>query len=124
VTTIDVPKFEGQPDDADGPVFGEVWQAQAFAMVIALHERGLFEWPEWTATLSEEIKAAQLAGDPDTGSTYYQHWLRALERLVVEKGLATCASLMEVSRAWQDAARATPHGQPIVLGKLPELDRS
>ena len=96
-------------------VFDEAWEAQAFAMVIALHERGFFGWPEWTATLSEEIRAAQAAGDLDLGTTYYHHWLRALERIVVKKGLATTASLTDASRAWQAAARATPHGQPIVL---------
>ena len=75
------------PRDADGPVFREPWEAQAFAMALALHERGLFTWSEWAATLGDEIKRAQAAGDPDTGETYYQHWLAALERLVAEKGV-------------------------------------
>ena len=35
------------PRDADGPVFREPWEAQAFAMAVSLHERGLFTWPEW-----------------------------------------------------------------------------
>ena len=68
-------------------MFREPWEAQAFAMTLALHERGLFTWPEWAATLGEEIKRAQAAGDPDTGETYYHHWLNALERLVAEKGV-------------------------------------
>ena len=78
----------GLPCDAEGPVFREPWEAQAFAMALALHARGLFTWPEWASTLSEEIKRAQAAGDPDTGETYYRHWLNALERLVAEKGVA------------------------------------
>ena len=77
----------GIPRDADGPVFDEPWQAQAFAMAVKLHERGVFTWKEWAAILAEEIKRAQAAGDPDTGSTYYRHWLAALERLVIAKGL-------------------------------------
>ena len=44
-------------------------------MALALHERGVFTWTEWAATLGEEIKKAQAAGDPDTGETYYRHWL-------------------------------------------------
>ena len=76
----------GIPRDADGPVFREPWEAQAFAMTLALHERGLFTWTEWAATLADEIKRAQAAGDPDTGETYYPHWLAALERLVAAKG--------------------------------------
>src|SRR5207302_10711229 len=78
----------GIPRDADGPVFREPWEAQAFAMALALHRRGVFTWPEWAETLAAEIKRAQAAGDPDTGETYYRHWLNALERLVAEKGVA------------------------------------
>ena len=58
-------------------MFREPWEAQAFAMALALHERGLFTWPEWAATLGDEIKRAQAAGDPDTGETYYRHWLNS-----------------------------------------------
>ena len=73
----------GVPRDADGPVFREPWEAQAFAMVVALHERGLFTWSEWAATLAEEIVRAQAAGDPDTGETFYRHGLAALPRPTV-----------------------------------------
>ena len=105
----------GVPRDADGPVFREPWEAQAFAMTLALHERGLFTWPEWAATLAAEIKRAQAAGDPDTGETYYLHWLNALEKLVAEKGVTTQATLHRYRDAWDHACDRTPHGQPIVL---------
>ena len=71
----------GLPRDEGGPVFHEPWQAQAFAMTLALYKRGLFAWPEWAAALGAEIKRAQAAGDPDRGDTYYHHWLAALEQL-------------------------------------------
>src|SRR6516164_8811738 len=61
----------GIPRGPEGPVFREPWEAQAFAMAVALHERGLFSWGEWAAVLGDEIKRAQAAGDPDTGETYY-----------------------------------------------------
>jgi nitrile hydratase accessory protein len=105
----------GIPRDAAGPVFGEPWQAQAFAMALALHERGVFTWPQWATTLGEEIKRAQAAGDPDTGETYYHHWLAALERLVAEKGITTRETLARYHDAWDHAADRTPHGQPIEL---------
>ena len=79
----------GIPRDAQGPVFREPWEAQAFAMTLALYRGGLFTWNEWAAALAEQIKRAQAAGDPDTGETYYRHWLAALERLVAEKGIAS-----------------------------------
>ena len=110
--TIPVP---GIPADAEGPVFREPWEAQAFAMALALHQRGLFTWNEWAATLAEEIKRAQAAGDPDTGETYYRHWLATLERLVAEKGVASRETLAHYRNAWNHAAGRTPHGRPIEL---------
>jgi nitrile hydratase accessory protein len=103
------------PRDAQGPVFREPWEAQAFAMALALHDRGLFTWPEWVATLGDEIKRAQAAGDPDTGETYYRHWLNALERIVAVKGLADVQMLARYRHAWHHAADRTPHGTPIEL---------
>lgn len=103
------------PCDAEGPVFREPWEAQAFAMTLALYDRGLFAWPEWAAILSDEIKKAQAAGDPDTGETYYWHWLAALERIVAEKGVTDAKTLSRYFDAWDHAADRTPHGQPIEL---------
>jgi len=103
------------PRDADGPVFREPWEAQAFAMALALHERGLFTWSEWAATLGEEIKRAQAAGDPDTGETYYRHWLNTLERLVAARGVIDSTTLARYRNAWDHAADRTPHGTPIEL---------
>ena len=108
----DVP---GIPRDAAGPVFREPWEAQAFAMTLALHERGLFTWKEWADALSVEIKRAQADGDPDTGDTYYQHWLAALEQLVAQKGVATRETLTRYRDAWDHACERTPHGKPIEL---------
>jgi nitrile hydratase accessory protein len=109
-------ELPGLPRDADGgPVFCAPWEAQAFAMAVALHLRGLFTWPEWAATLGAEIIRAQQAGDPDTGDTYYRHWLAALERIVAEKGAADRATLARFGAAWQHAAQRTPHGSPITL---------
>jgi nitrile hydratase accessory protein len=105
----------GIPSDAEGPVFREPWEAQAFAMALALHKRGLFTWPEWAAALAAEIKRAQAAGDPDTGATYYRHWLNALERLVTEKGIADAGLLARYHDAWDHAADRTKHGDPIEL---------
>ncbi len=102
-----------QPRDTDGPVFREAWEAQVFAIALTLHERGVFTWKEWASTLADEIKAAQAMGDPDLGTTYYRHWLNALERLVIDKGVATDGMLRDTADAWESAARATPHGQPI-----------
>src|SRR6187455_2931541 len=85
----------GIPRDTNGPVFRAPWEAHAFAMALALHEKGLFAWTEWSAMLGEEIKKAQAAGDPDTGETYYRHWLATLERMVAAKGATSAQALAE-----------------------------
>ena len=103
------------PRDDDGPVFRAPWEAHAFAMALSLHERGVFTWPEWAAALASEIKRAQAAGDPDTGETYYQHWLATLETLVAAKGVTTSDALHRYRHAWDHAADRTPHGAPIEL---------
>lgn len=116
MTAEPVPQlFLDQPGDESGPVFDEAWQAQAFAITLKLHDDGVFSWAEWTETLAQEIKAAQSVGDADLGDTYYHHWLRALERIVADKGITTPDLISQVSSAWQEAARQTPHGQPIEL---------
>ena len=103
------------PSDPAGPVFGEPWEAQAFAITLALYRRGLFTWTEWSATLAAEIKRGQASGDPDSGETYYRHWLAALERLVADKRLSDQAELARYRDAWRRAADRTPHGTPIEL---------
>lgn len=105
----------GIPRDDHGPVFRAPWEAHAFAMALALYDRGLFAWSEWSAMLSEEIKKAQAAGDPDTGETYYHHWLATLERMVAQKGVTSPQALAEHHRAWEHAMHRTPHGKPIEL---------
>jgi nitrile hydratase accessory protein len=115
-----------RPEDArapfanpeEAPVFAEPWQAEAFAMTVALNERGLFSWAEWAAALSAEVKRPDAASD---GSDYYDCWLRALEKLLAAKGVAGSGDIDRLAEAWQRAAHATPHGKPILLANDPGL---
>lgn len=107
--------LHGQPWDDTGPVFAEPWEAQAFAITLTLHEKGVFTWREWADALAAQITAAQAAGDADHGDTYYHHWLAALESLVASKAVSTSSELTRYQHAWDTAADRTPHGQPIEL---------
>ena len=109
------PPVPNLPSGREGPVFQAPWEAHAFALVLSLHDKGLFTWPEWAAALAAEIARAQAAGDPDTGDTYYRHWLSALERMVTAKNLTTAEGLARYQAAWDAAAERTPHGLPIEL---------
>ena len=94
-------QFPLQPADDDGPVFNAQWEAQAFGMVLALYEKGLFSWDEWASQLGEQIAIAQAEGDPDLGNTYYQHWMQALEKLVADKGLSSAEEIGEKASQWR-----------------------
>lgn len=108
-------RIVGIPQDDNGPVFSEPWEAEAFAMTLSAYEHGLFTWSEWARFLSEAISDAQRNGDPDDGSTYYNHWLAALENIVVAKGVVNKTELKQVYDLWDKAAHSTPHGEPIII---------
>jgi nitrile hydratase accessory protein len=103
-----------RPADAE---FAEPWQAEALVLSIALQETGHVTPTEWSSTLSDEIEKARATGDSTDGTTYYQHVVAALERLVAEKGLVAAAALDQRRHDWEEAYRRTPHGQPVVLTK-------
>ena len=102
-------------DPATSPVFNAPWEAQAFAMTVALYERSAFSWKEWAEGLAEVIAEVKQRGEADTGEDYYTHWLTALERIAMRKGLVTEKLLEHKRRQWSEAAKRTPHGQPIEL---------
>lgn len=73
----------------------------------------MFEWTEWAEALG-----AELARDGDGGGKapgYYDHWLSAFETILKSKGVADAGQLGELRQAWDEAAKATPHGEPIEL---------
>ena len=110
MNTVTVPSIDGLPLDPEGPVFAAPWEAGAFALAVALHERGVFAWPEFAGELSKNI-----ATDSRGLVPYYEHWLTAVETLVVRNKIATEPELEDRIEAWHDAADATPHGKPILL---------
>ncbi len=115
MTQLPLDAWPGLPRDADGAVFEAPWQAQAFAMAVSLHERGVFTWPEWSNALAQQIRSAAHGDEPHPGESYYRHWLEALEALVALKGVASNQELSRLQEAWRRAAERTPHGAPIVL---------
>lgn len=119
---IDLDTLPALPIDEEGPVFRQPWEAQAFALTLKLHEGGRFSWSEWVTYLNAEIEKAQKSGDPDLGDTYYLHWLAALESICLDKGITSRAALAERKNAWDRAARATPHGEPIELERAIRRD--
>ena len=97
------------------PLFADSWEAEAFAIGKLLVAEGLVTPREWYDVISDEIRKAQAAGDPDRGDTHYQHWMSALERICVEKGLVDAGTLEEHVEIWGRAVANTPHGVPILF---------
>ena len=104
----------------DGLLFDEPWQAQAFAMVVALQDAKRFTEKEWADALAREIAADRATGAHGAKDAYYRCWIAALERLAIEKGLMTREAVVLREAAWDRAIRATPHGSPILLANDPE----
>lgn len=96
--------------DKDGPVFREPWEAQVFAMVVSLHERGTFTWNDWAQALGKQLKS-------EYQENYYESCLKTLEKLVERNYILSHEERLDRIEAWDRAARATPHGQPIELSR-------
>ena len=103
------------PQDQDGPVFEEPWQAQAFAITVKLNEAGQFSWSEWADVFGAEIAADTAAGQGIGNTAYYLCWLSALEKIVARKNLLTPEQLSIRKEEWRTASEHTPHGQPIEI---------
>ncbi|MGE0876858.1 MAG: nitrile hydratase accessory protein [Burkholderiales bacterium] len=84
--------------------FKAPWEAQVFALVVQLGDRGFYSWKEWADTLGAVIAEAKAAGDPDLGDTYYQHWMKALERLLRARGVADAATIDALARTIEHEA--------------------
>ena len=110
MSTPELKELPGFPGNEDGPVFNEPWEAQAFALTLAMHEKGMFEWKDWAQTLGAVIAADQ------SGRSYYALWLEALETIIAENAMLGSVEVSERKSAWREAVNNTPHGQPIVLG--------
>ncbi|MEL7272616.1 MAG: nitrile hydratase accessory protein [Pseudomonadota bacterium] len=108
--SVDLEALPGMVLEGDEPVFAKPWEAQAFAMTVHLHEKGLFTWDEWAQHLSSQIHGGE-------EQAYYAHWLAALETVVAAKTAIDGNALDERQKAWEEAAKKTPHGEPIELAK-------
>ena len=93
-------------------VFGEPWEAHAFAVAVALCEAGQFQWAEFQRSLIDEIGAAEKTGRTvKGGADYYHHWLGALIRLLNAKGIVGGAELAaRIADVGPPPPSQDPHG--------------
>lgn len=88
--------------DASGPaalprrngelVFEAPWESRAFGVAVALTGDQSFEWEEFRQRLIGEIGVWER--DPARSEwSYYERWLAALERLLLEQGVLSAGEL-------------------------------
>jgi nitrile hydratase accessory protein len=71
-------------------VFEAPWEGRVFGLAVALNDRRVYNWDDFRARLIDEIAAADACG---AESSYYERWLTAFEKLLVDRGLVTSAEL-------------------------------
>lgn len=95
--------------------FDDPWQAQLFALTVALSDAGHFGWADWTAAFGATLKHHGASRELDGGSDYFNAWLETLEGLLSRTGMAATADVARMKAAWEEAYATTPHGQPVRL---------
>ena len=75
------------PRDNGELVFAAPWESRAFGIALALHDSGRIEWEDFRQTLIAEIGGWEATHPSREGWSYYECWLRSLERLVSGQGL-------------------------------------
>ena len=76
----------------EASVFSAPWEARAFAIALGLSEAGLFTWDEFRGHLIAEVGASDRIRERDGTNNqgeYYEHFVRALEAVVTEKGITS-----------------------------------
>ncbi|OWU82997.1 hypothetical protein ATO6_20985 [Oceanicola sp. 22II-s10i] len=100
------------------PRFHAPWQARAFALVVSLHEAGAFSWTDWAAAfgarLGRDTALPSAATTEDHAAQYFTAWLATLEDFLNRDGSAPAPAVDAAAAQWQRAARATPHGTPVL----------
>ena len=90
--------------EADEPVFHADWERRAFALTLAMAA-----WRRWNLDMSRSTRE-QMPPAEYLATSYYEHWLFGLERLLVEHGFTTEAELDRTRRGEPSppSARAAP----------------
>lgn len=99
---------------ADGDqqlAFDEPWELRAFALAVAAHQNGLYDWSEFQMALIGAIRRWEGSAQ-DAPGRYYERWLEALETLLSETGVLTDFELDQRSNDVLAAPKGGDHQHP------------
>ncbi len=89
MSDLDTAPGAERPGEADADVgFTAPWELRAFALAVAAHRAGHYEWPRFQTRLVDAVQgweSAHTAPGADRDWHYYERWLEAFE--VVATGL-------------------------------------
>ena len=88
------------PRDNGELVFAAPWESRAFGLALALSEAGLIDWEDFRQALIREIGDWEAAHPSGEGWSYYECWLRALERTAGARGLVDPGALADFAVDW------------------------
>jgi nitrile hydratase accessory protein len=87
---------QGLPRSNGELVFAAPWEGRAMAMAIGVTQKLQLPWDEFRLRLIDELGR-------EPARPYYESWLAALERLVVERGVVAPARLAGAVTAFKVA---------------------
>lgn len=98
--------------------FEKAWEIRAFALAVAAHQQGQYDWPEFQRALVAAIGRWESA-DADTPWRYYDRWLEALESVLAEHGVLDPAEVDQRTHAVlttpRDAHHQRAHREPVTV---------
>ena len=98
--------------------FEHPWELRAFAMAVAAHHSGQYEWSEFQLSLAASIKAWEQDGGAAPWA-YYERWLDALETVLAGSGALSDAALDERTKAAlavpKTANHHEAHREPVAV---------
>jgi nitrile hydratase beta subunit len=84
--------------EADEPVFHAEWERRMFALFVASFAGGHYNVDEFRHAIEKMAPAEYLQ------SSYYEHWLHAVETLLIERGVLTQAEITARMSELKEAA--------------------
>jgi nitrile hydratase accessory protein len=105
---VQLPHQEAIRPEGGEVSFSTAWEIRAFALAVAAHQNGQYDWPDFQHALSTAIRTWE---DSDTGEPwrYYDRWLEALESLLAQTGTLSASEVDERAYAVLSTPRDASH---------------
>jgi nitrile hydratase accessory protein len=115
---INLPHQEALRPSGGEVSFETAWEIRAFALAVAAHQSGQYDWTQFQQALIASIQRWEDSGAA-TPWRYYDRWLEALESLMAEAGVVSVAEVEDrahtVLNTPRDANHHRAHREPVAV---------